>query len=131
MTKVSILTPEDIHRLLKTYQEQPENYQLIKNRFSGESLEIQFKRTRKMLMLFYIALNFILIVGAAFSWIGEQKNTFIALSIIWVISSLIWGAVMYYHWKFRISTLKQNLSFFEAFENIANTNGNLDDLFLK
>ena len=131
MTKVSILTPEDIHRLLKTYREHPENYQLIKNKFSGETLEVQFMRTRKMLTLFYFALNFILIVGAAFSLIGDQTNTLIALSIIWIISSLIWGTVMFYNWKYRLSTMKQNLSFFEAFEKIANANGDLNLLFEK
>lgn len=122
MTCTNNFTKEDITRLFYTYKNKQSNYNKIKQKLTATSNIEKLNKSRRTYILFFCAFSFIIIVSSAFSFFGDQMNTFYALLIIWLIGTTIFSAFLFFLWKGQIKTHKINIDFFERFEAYAEKN---------
>ena len=120
-----IFSEENTSKLYITYKQHPENYAKIKQKLVGEDANIRFKRTKKSMRFFFAALTFIIIVSSAFSIVGDQQNSLIALWIIWAISLFFFLLVNYYNYQFNFKSQARRKHFFDHFEQIAQKSDSL------
>lgn len=130
MSSTIFSSDSDKERLFLTYRNNPENYQKIKNKLIGDRSKTSYQRTQKSLRFFFAALTFIIIISSAFSIVGDQPNSLIALWIIWTISLVFFILINRYNYRFNFKNQEEQIVFFEAFEKIAQHSESKDQ-FLK
>ena len=110
---------QDLDRLFLTYKRNLTNYKKIKSTIIGKNAELQYIRSRKSSIMFFVALTFIIAVSSIFSLIGALPDSFIALWIIWGIAFVLFMAWSYNNYKTNYQTLQKNQVFFSTFEETA------------
>ena len=118
---------QELEQLYLTYNNQPKNYQKIKDKLAGETAKIAWKRSQRAGWIFVAGVGAIALAGSAFAyWMGNPASIF-ALFLIWAVVSLVFLIISRISYKNSYAVLLENTTFFEKFETTVQQSPSLED----
>lgn len=121
---------QEIEQLFLTYQNNPQNYEEIKQRLYGKGAMREFKNSMRARRIFIVILGVIALLSSVFSFFAAHWSSMGAIWIIWAVFAAAIGVSMYISYKHSYLVMQRNASFFKEFEQIAAQSESLEDFII-